>query len=92
MARGVAREKVCDDGPTTRGATHGQALPAELGLHRVELMAGRSTQSTLLGGDDVTYESLYLTKDLVAGLDEAPQELVNRAYKLRPLQMALSSN
>lgn len=47
----------------------GEPLPASLGLVRVELEAGRSSQSTLLGRDEVTFESLYLSRDLTKKLD-----------------------
>ena len=46
--------------------TYGAPLPHSLGLTRLEICAGRSTQSTLLGRDDVTYESLYLSPALVS--------------------------
>ncbi|MHB9102180.1 MAG: Dam family site-specific DNA-(adenine-N6)-methyltransferase [Sulfuricella sp.] len=46
----------------------GELLPASLGLTRVELEAGRSSQSTLLGRDELTFESLYLSHDLTKGL------------------------
>ena len=36
-------------------------LPAWLRLWRLEVCAGRSTQATMLGCTDVTYESLYLS-------------------------------
>lgn len=42
----------------------GKTLPTFLNLHLVELHAGRSTQSTLLGRDDDTYESLYISPAL----------------------------
>ena len=45
----------------------GANLPESLGLVRLEVRAGRSTQATLLGRDDITYESLYLSPTL-AGL------------------------
>ena len=41
--------------------TYGQDMPESLGLRRIVIRAGRSAQSTLLGGDDDTYESLYLS-------------------------------
>lgn len=44
--------------------TFGELLPASLELTRVELEAGRSSQATLLGRDEVTYESLYLSRAL----------------------------
>jgi len=46
--------------------TYGKQMPGKLGLHKLEIRAGRSTQSTLLGGKDVTYESLYLSQALVS--------------------------
>ena len=42
----------------------GELLPDDLGLTRLEVRAGRSTQATLLGRSDVTYESLYLSAGL----------------------------
>ncbi len=48
---------------------YGRPLPASLGLTHVEIPAGRSTQATLLGRDDSTYESLYLSPEISA--DEA---------------------
>lgn len=51
------------DGRT--GTKHfGTHLPESLGLVRLEVRAGRSTQATLLGRDDITYESLYLSPAL----------------------------
>lgn len=49
-----------------RGSKHfGELLPGYLELARVELNAGRSSQATLLGRDEVTYESLYLSSALM---------------------------
>ena len=48
----------------TGGKSYGQSLPEELGLYRLELEAGRSTQVTLLGRTDMTYESVYLSDNL----------------------------
>ena len=45
--------------------TFGALLPAYLELSRIELQAGRSSQSTLLGRDEITYESLYLSPALM---------------------------
>jgi DNA adenine methylase len=47
-------------------------LPAKLHLTLVELEAGRSTQSTLLGRDEMTIESLYLSPALAAELEVHP--------------------
>lgn len=41
---------------------YGTPLPAHLGLERLEIDAGRSSQSTLVGRDDRTYESLYISR------------------------------
>lgn len=46
----------------------GESLPGFLNLQHVELDAGRSSQATLLGRDDRTYESLYLSPALMARL------------------------
>lgn len=52
--------------------TYGAPLPADdLGLVQLELPAGRSAQATLLGRDDETVESLYVTADLMAELPGA---------------------
>lgn len=50
----------------TGSRVYGPPLPSSLGLVRLELHAGRSSQSTLLGKDDETFESLYLTPSLLA--------------------------
>jgi len=50
----------------TGARTYGKPLPKELKLRQVEIRAGRSTQATLLGRADITYESLYLSPALVA--------------------------
>lgn len=47
---------------------YGESLPQSLDLERLELNAGRSSTATLLGRDDVTIESLYLSKPLVTRL------------------------
>ena len=52
----------------------GELLPDDLGLTRLEVRAGRSTQATLLGRSDVTYESLYLS----AGLTESARSKSRR--------------
>ncbi len=49
--------------------TYGQPLPSTLNLFHLEIEAGRSSQSTLLGRNHVTYESLYLSPALVEQLD-----------------------
>lgn len=56
------------------GKTFGELLPASLDLTRVELEAGRSSQATLLGRDEVTYESLYLSHALTDKLAHKPMD------------------
>ena len=46
--------------------TYGAELPDGLRLKKVALHAGRSSQATLLGRDEVTIESLYLSPALLA--------------------------
>ena len=53
----------------TGGNSYGIALPPSLGLKHLEVKAGRSSQATLLGRDDQTYESLYLSQALMARLE-----------------------
>ena len=49
--------------------TYGRTLPEELNLVHLIIEAGRSTQSTLLGQRDVTYESLYLSSALIERIE-----------------------
>jgi len=51
------------------GKRYGIALPSSLGLRHIEINAGRSSQSTLLGEQHITYESLYLSSALVEQLN-----------------------
>ena len=62
---------------------YGDELPPGLGLRRVLLTAGRSTQSTLAGRSEVTVESLYISP-------AAQDRLLSLSPVLRPSrQMAL---
>jgi DNA adenine methylase len=63
------------DGRTGK-KSFGQNLPDELGMYRLEVEAGRSTQATLLGRDDVTFESVYLSNNLVQKLHISPTEVI----------------
>ena len=45
--------------------TYGTDLPTFLNLEKISLNAGRSSQAILLGRDDVTIESLYISPALV---------------------------
>ena len=76
----------------TGNKSFGRELPRELALHRIEVKAGRSSQSTLLGRDDVTYESVYISKALTERLDVHPQELVKRITTQKAVQLELTNN
>ena len=52
----------------TGDKVHGERLPSTLGLFHEEVAAGRSTQATLLGRAEDTFESLYLSPALVERL------------------------
>lgn len=56
----------------TGNKTFGSLLPASLELTHIELEAGRSSQATLLGRDEITYESLYLSRSLTEKLKNKP--------------------
>lgn len=66
--RGI-RYVVSYDG-RTGDKTHGKRLPSALNLIMVELIAGRSSQATLLGRSDITVESLYLSPNLAGELTD----------------------
>ena len=54
---------------TTGGREYGPPLPDELGLTRLSLHAGTSSQSTLSGRHEQTIESLYVTPGLAETVD-----------------------
>ena len=68
---------------------YGVELPDEMRLHRIEIKAGRSSQSTLLGRNDITYESIYLSAELIACLDLSPEELAGISSLGRASQLEL---
>ena len=57
--------------------TYGKPLPASLGLTHIFVEAGRSSQATLLGRKDRTYESLYLSPALAKRLCKLPEHLTS---------------
>lgn len=73
----------------TGDKSFGRDLPSELALYRLEIEAGRSTQATLLGKNDVTYESVYLSKELLERLKVHPQQLADRHITQKALQLQL---
>jgi DNA adenine methylase len=56
----------------TGNKSFGKLLPERLSLTLIELEAGRSTQATLLGRQDVTIESLYLSPRLANEVAASP--------------------
>jgi DNA adenine methylase len=52
--------------------SYGKPLPAKLHLTLLEIEAGRSSQATLLGRDEMTVESLYLSPALAEELEVQP--------------------
>jgi DNA adenine methylase len=64
--------------------SYGQSLPEELGMYRLEVDAGRSTQATLLGRDEVTFESVYLSKNLVEHLGIEPIHILEKKVNRQP--------
>ena len=59
------------DGRTGK-KTFGHRLPHNLNLHHIEIHAGRSSQATLLGRNEKTIESLYLSSALLGRLETFP--------------------
>nr|VFK55553.1 MAG: DNA adenine methylase [Candidatus Kentron sp. TC] len=64
------------DGITGNNA-HGKYLPKSLSLKHLYIHAGRSSQSTLLGGNDKTIESLYLSSALVDRISREQRAFVS---------------
>ena len=56
------------------GKEYGKTLPLELDCTRILLNAGLSTQATLLGKRNTTFEALYLSKSLSRYVDGIPQQ------------------
>lgn len=69
--------------------TYGKKLPTNLCLYRIEVRVGRSAQSTLLGGSDITYESIYLSPQLVERLGVSSNEIMNRLASSGAIQLTL---
>lgn len=64
------------------GKSYGKELPDSLNLRRIEINAGRSSQATLLGREDVTIESLYISPSFIeknfSGYKK--RKILNRQY------------
>ena len=57
------------------GKEYGKELPGKLNCTRILLNAGISTQATLLGKRNTTYEALYVSKDLSPCIEKIPKQL-----------------
>ena len=69
----------------TGAKTHGESLPTELHLRHLTINAGRSSQSTLLGRNCQTRESLYLSPALVERLSMQTGQVTIREPDQREL-------
>ena len=65
--------------------SYGKPLPAKLNLTLVEIEAGRSSQATLLGRDEMTVESLYLSPALAEELEVGPA--MHRRHRDEQMQL-----
>jgi DNA adenine methylase len=65
--------------------SYGKPLPSKLHLTLVEIEAGRSSQATLLGRDEMTVESLYLSPVLAAELEVEPT--THRKHRNEQMQL-----
>ena len=63
--------------------TYGEGLPKELGLLHIEINAGRSSQSTLLGDSDITYESIYLSPRLISDIKTPINKLLGETMRIQ---------
>ncbi len=61
---------------------HGQKLPDHLQLYHVEMLVGRSTQATLLGRSEDTFESVYISHHA-----QVAQRAGARPVKSRPTEL-----
>ena len=61
---------------------YGKELPRKLGLKKIMLNAGLSSQSILLGKKETTYEALYLSKGLQNVKVQQKNVIVERQYSL----------
>jgi DNA adenine methylase len=73
----------------TGDKTYGEPLPGYLSLTHIEIEAGRSTQATLLGRDEMTVESLYLSPALAksTGAASATSRKVSRKPAEQPMSL-----
>jgi len=60
------------------GREYGSELPKSLNCTKFLLNAGLSTQATLLGKRDTTYEALYISETLAAVIRSIPEQMMLR--------------
>ena len=65
---------------------YGSKLPKKLDLTYIEIAAGRSTQSTLLGKKEYTFESLYISMPLLKKLKQKSDFTTPKIIKQMSLQ------
>jgi DNA adenine methylase len=61
--------------------TFGNELPKKLGLTKIDIEVGQSSQATLLGRKEVTVESLYLSQNLLNEYTLTPENYIYRTAK-----------
>jgi len=61
------------------GKEYGSPLPESLRCEKFLLNAGLSTQATLLGKRDTTYEALYVSNNLVRAFNSSPKQMLELA-------------
>ncbi|WP_339377920.1 DNA adenine methylase [Calothrix sp. NIES-2100] len=61
--------------------TFGNTLPEELGLRKIEIEVGRSSQATLLGKEEITIEFLYLSPALIRHQKSEIESYITKSYK-----------
>lgn len=67
----------------------GRPLPSFLNLQQIEIDAGRSSQSTLLGRDERTYELLYISPALIERLNGSASLCQIKATEIPKLEASL---
>ena len=74
----------------TENKTYGKNIPENIGVYRVEVNAGVSSQSTLLGKNETTYESIYLSKPLILRLGRSIENITERFKNKQTIQQSLT--
>ncbi|VAW40428.1 Methyl-directed repair DNA adenine methylase [hydrothermal vent metagenome] len=73
----------------TGNKAHGKLLPKFLSLQHLYIHAGRSSQATLLGNNDETIESLYLSSALIERLESEKSKIIYTAEE-KQLEMVFA--